>query len=126
MSSAIRTYRDLLVWQKAVDVAVAVLRFSSRLRTPPVYALADQLRRAALSVPANIAEGHGRRSRGDYIRFLSIANGSLREPETHLLIAGKFEAALENEVNGTLSNTEEVGRMLNGLYIALRRDNSSA
>ena len=93
MSSAIRTYRDLLVWQKAVDVAVAVLRFSSRLRTPPVYALADQLRRAALSVPANIAEGHGRRSRGDYIRFLSIANGSLRELETHLLIAGKFEAA---------------------------------
>lgn len=91
-----------------------------------MYVLADQLRRAALSVPANIAEGHGRRSRGDYIRFLSIANGSLRELETHLLIAGKFEAEWEAEVNRILSNTEEVGRMLNGLYKALRRDNSSA
>ncbi len=116
MNSRIRTYRDLLVWQKAMDVALAVLRLATRLNRPNLFALADQLRRAAVSVPSNLAEGHGRRSRGEYIRYVAIANGSLRELETQLLLLGRLESGLGAETDILLVQTDEIGRMLNGLH----------
>jgi len=116
MNSRIRTYRDLLVWQKAMDVALAVLRLANRLNRPNLFALADQLRRAAISVPSNLAEGHGRRSRGEYIRYVAIANGSLRELETQLLLLGRLESELGAETDILLVQTDEIGRMLNGLH----------
>jgi four helix bundle protein len=81
---------------------------------------AGQIQRAAVSIPANIAEGHGREHLGDYLRHLSIANGSLMELETHLLIAQKLNYASEHDVHGLLAQSGEVSRMLTGLTKKLR------
>jgi four helix bundle protein len=120
MPNQIRTYRDLVVWQKSMDVALAVMRLTDRLRGPRFFALVDQLLPAALSVPSNLAEGHGRRSRAEYTRYVSISNGSLRELETQLLLLGRFESAVALEVDQLLDQTDEVGRMLNGLHRRLQ------
>src|ERR1041385_1314174 len=112
MESRIRTYRDLVVWQKAMDVALAVLRLPGGLKHPNLFALADQLRRAAISVPSNVAEGHGRRSRGEYIRYVAIATGSLRELETQLLLLGRLVPDLGGETDVLLVQTDEVGGKL--------------
>lgn len=83
----VQCYRDLLVWQKAMEVVLACYRLSETFPKTETFGLASQLRRAAVSIPANIAEGHGREHLGDYLHHLSIANGSLMEAETHLLLA---------------------------------------
>jgi four helix bundle protein len=80
-----------------------------------VYGLTNQLRRAAVSVPANIAEGHGRRNLGEYIQHLSIANGSLKEVETHLLISLRLKYIEKNDASGALEVCEQLGKMLAGL-----------
>jgi four helix bundle protein len=119
-NTPIKTYRDLVVWDKAMNLGVAVHRFCDERRTPRFFVLLDQLQRAAGSVPSNIAEGYGRRSRGDYMRFVSIANGSLCELETHLLLAGRIEPGWRDPVDGMLEMSPEVGRMLIGLHRALK------
>ncbi len=111
----IRSYRDLLVWQKAVDLAVECYRISRTFPRSEVYGLASQIQRAAVSISANIAEGHGREHLGDYLRYLSIANGSLMEVETHLLIANRLTYVSSRETGSLLVRTSEIGRMLNGL-----------
>ena len=80
----IRSYRDLLVWQKEMDLVVESYRIAALLPKSETYGFAIQIQRSAVSVPANIAEGHGRDHLGDYLRHLSIANGSLMELETPL------------------------------------------
>jgi len=75
----IRSYRDLKVWQKAMDLAVDCYRLSRRLPRSEMYGLSSQMQRSAASIPANIAEGHGREHLGDYLHHLSMANGSLME-----------------------------------------------
>src|SRR5271154_7462157 len=82
----IASYRDLLVWQKGIDLVVKSYELSKRLPPTETYGLAAQIQRSAVSVPANIAEGHGRRHLGDYLHHLSMARGSLLELETHILI----------------------------------------
>lgn len=116
----IKTYRDLVVWDKAMDLGVAVHQFCEERRAPRYFVLMDQLQRAAGSVPSNIAEGYGRRSRGDYMRFVSIANGSLCELETHLLLARRIEPRWRDRIDGMLIISAEVGRMLIGLHRALK------
>lgn len=120
MTTPINSYRDLLVWQKSMDVASDVCELTATLREPRWFALADQLRRSAISLPSNIAEGHGRRSRGEFARFVSIANGSLRELETQLILLARLGKELGKETSRILVLTDEVGRMLNGLYRSLR------
>jgi four helix bundle protein len=115
-SSPIRGYRDLIAWQKAMDLVDGVFDLAARLRTPESFGLSDQLRRAAISIPANLAEGHGRRTRGEYIRYVSIANGSLRELETHLMILGRRRLATTEDIEGLLARADEVGRVLTGLH----------
>jgi len=83
------------------------------------FGLSSQIRRAAVSVPANIAEGHGRLHRKEYLNFLSTAYGSLMELETHLLIAERLKYLPSEEVQSLLRQTAELGRMLNGLMKAL-------
>ena len=117
----IKTYRDLVVWDKAMNLGVAVHQFCDARRAPRFFVLLDQLLRAAGSVPSNIAEGYGRRSRGDYMRFVAIANGSLCELETHLMLAGRIEPSWSVQVEGMLATSAEVGRMLIGLHRALKR-----
>ena len=82
----IKSYRDLEVWKKAMDLVVESYRITTMLPKSETYGLASQIQRAAASVPANIAEGHGREHLGDYLHRLSIANGSLLELETHILV----------------------------------------
>ena len=81
----IESYQDLLVWQKSIDLVAEVYRIASKLPSNEQYGLTSQLRRAAVSVPANIAEGFGRWHSNEFVRFLLIANGSLKEVETHLV-----------------------------------------
>jgi four helix bundle protein len=88
----IESYRDLLVWQLAMDVAEDVYRVSIHAPADWRYAMANQMVRAAASVPANIAEGYGRDSTGSYLQFLKIARGSLKELETHLLLGQRVGA----------------------------------
>ena len=120
MPPGIRSYRDLLVWQRSMALADDVGRFCAAHAQPGRYSLIDQLQRAADSVPANIAEGYGRYTRRDYVRFVTIANGSLKELETRLLRARARIPGTDNEVDGMLQRSDEIGRMLAGLIRALR------
>ena len=86
-SSGIQSYRDLKVWQQAMDLAEKCYRLTRQFPKDELYGMTSQVRRSAASVAANIAEGHGRNSRGEYIQFLRVAQGSLKELETHLILA---------------------------------------
>lgn len=116
----IESYRDLMVWQKAMGLVVECYRLSDLFPKTETYGLASQLRRAAVSIPANIAEGHGREHLGDYLHHLSIANGSLMEVETHLLLAEKLSFLESQQINQALAASAEVGRMLAGLTRSLK------
>ena len=83
----IKSYRDLLVWQKAIEIVVTSYRVAGELPKSELYGLTAQMQRAAVAIPANIAEGHGREHLGDYLHHLSIASGSLTELETHIACA---------------------------------------
>jgi four helix bundle protein len=117
---AVLNYRDLLVWQKAMELVVECYRLSEFLPKTEIYGLASQLKRSAVSVPANIAEGHGREHLGDYLHHLSFANGSLMEVETHILLAEKLNFVTKSESEISLSKSAEVGRMLAGLTRSLK------
>jgi four helix bundle protein len=117
---AIESYRDLLVWQKAMGLVVECYRLSDLFPKTEMYGLASQLRRAAVSIPANIAEGHGREHLGDYLHHLSFANGSLMEVETHLLLAEKLSFLESKQVNQVLVASAEVDRILAGLIRSLK------
>ena len=114
------SYRDLRVWQKAMALVVESYRVAKLLPKSETYGLIGQIQRAAVSIPANIAEGHGREHLGDYVRHLSVANGSLTELETHFLIAVELAYVSCDEVGRVLGMTSEVGRMLTGLTQKLR------
>ena len=101
----IKSYRDFEVWQKAMDLVVGSYRLTSRLPKSETYGLSSQIQRAAASVPANIAEGHGREHLGGYLHHLSIANGSLLELETHILVSGRLSYAQQEHVDRILGMT---------------------
>lgn len=120
-SSPIRSYRDLKVWRRAVALTTACYRLTTGFPKHETYGLTVQIRRSAVSVASNIAEGHGRRRTRDYLRFLSIANGSLMELETQLVIAGNLKYVAPDAGRRLLARSMEVGRMLAGLIRALRK-----
>src|SRR4051794_25409885 len=115
-----RSYRDLEVWRRALALARECYRISDSLRRGRRSGLATQIERAAASVPANIAEGNGRNHLGDYLHHLSIANGSLAELESHLLLAEALDHMDHVPIDAALSRAREVGRLLGGLIRALR------
>jgi len=117
----IRSYRDLEVWQKAVALAVETYQLARKFPKTEQYGLSSQLQRASVSVAANIAEGHGRHGLGEYLHHLSIANGSLMETETHLVVAHRLAYVSSTQVDRVLSLSAEVGRMLSGLTRSLKR-----
>lgn len=116
----LESYRELKVWQKAIDLVVECYRYSASFPKSETYGLASQIRRAAASIPANIAEGYGRGSRKEYIQFLLIAQGSLKELETHLIIAEKLNYGTRSQTELLLSHSSEIGRMLTSLIRKLR------
>jgi len=108
-------YRDLEVWKKARVLATRVYRVTAGFPKHEIFSLTQQMRRAALSVPCNIAEGQGRRSTADRIQFLVIARGSLMELETQALIAADLEYLAPTLSEDLVANATEVTRMINGL-----------
>lgn len=110
-----QNYTDLNVWQKSMDLVEEVYTLVKRLPKEEMYALSSQLRRAAVSIPSNIAEGNGRSSRKEYLRFLLISRGSTFEVETQLLICVKVEYLVEEEIERAMTLCSEVKKMLNGL-----------
>ena len=116
-----RSYRDLRVWQKAFALGVEAYRLAESFPKGRNGDLASRIRRAALSVPANIAEGNARPHRADYLRFLGIAHASLAELETHVRFAERLGYAAPRAAETALVMAAETGRMLGGLMRALRR-----
>lgn len=115
----VRGYRDLEVWQKAMQLVTDVYALTKAFPKDELYALTNQLRRAAISVPSNIAEGRSRRSTRDFMRYASIAYGSLAEVETQLQISANLGYATETELKPLYDQTSAVSRMLNGLIKGL-------
>jgi four helix bundle protein len=113
-------YKDLVAWQKAMALVTEVYRATSAFPREEVYGLTSQLRRAAVSIPSNLAEGQGRQSTGEFRQFVGQARGSLLELETQLLIAQNLEFLSPQQAERLLVRTAELGRMLNGLLQSLR------
>ncbi len=105
----LKSYRELIVWQKAYKLVLEIYKFTYNFPKTETYGLVQQIRRAAISIPSNIAEGYGRKHRTDYHRFLSIAYGSLLELETQYLLSIDLGYAKRNDIIEGL--TKEVGRM---------------
>jgi len=113
-------YRDLSVWRKSMDLVATVYKLTKAFPKTEDYGLANQMRRAAVSVPSNIAEGHGLKHTGAYLRHLAIASGSLAELETQIEIAQRLNY-LRPEHQSVIGDADEVGRMLVGLRRSLQR-----
>ncbi|HVS21904.1 MAG TPA: four helix bundle protein [Pyrinomonadaceae bacterium] len=116
----LKSYRELNVWQKGINLVVESYRFSAAFPKAEVYGLTSQIRRAAVSIPANIAEGYGRGSRKEYLQFLIVAQGSLKELETHFIIAERLRYATQAQSQRLLTQTDEIGRMLGSLIRKLK------
>ena len=115
----VKSYRELLVWQKAMELVAEVYRVVKLLPREELYALSDQMKRAAVSIPSNIAEGQARNSTREFINFLSIARGSNAELQTQCLICKMLSYIPEAELKNALSLSDEVGKMLNVLITKL-------
>ena len=120
MPSPLKSYRDLLVWQKGIELVVDVYKATAGFPKSETYGLSSQIRRASTSIPANIAEGYGRGSRKEYLQFLLIAQGSLKELETHIIISEKLIYLTPSQTKRLLSQTDELGRMLGSLIQKLK------
>jgi len=112
-------YRDLKVWQAAMRLAGEIYRLSARFPKHETYGLASQLQRSAVSLPSNIAEGHGRNSSKEFNHFLGIALGSLAELETQVILAQHLDYLTEEEISPAMQNADEIGKMLKGLQKSL-------
>ena len=116
---AIRSYRDLDAWKKSMTLAEGCYRFTDRFPKSEMFGLAAHIRKSAVSVASNVAEGHNRRSRVAYVHFLAIAMGSQAELETQVELAKRLRFGREEEADALLEAAGEVGRILHGLRLAL-------
>ena len=124
MANAGSHYRDLIAWQRSMDLVEAVYKASATFPPDERFGLTSQVRRAVVSVASNIAEGQGRRSRGEFAQFLSVAFGSLREVETQVLIAVRLSYLDASLGESVLAACSEVGRLISGLTRSLERPSS--
>jgi four helix bundle protein len=118
---ASRNYQDLIAWQRAMDLVEAVYRASESMPIEERFGLTSQMRRAAVAIPANIAEGQGGRTCGEFLNQLSVAHGSVRELETHAILAGRLKHLPQDTVTSLLTRASEVGRLVTGLAKSLSR-----
>ena len=116
----IESHRDLLVWQKSMDLVEAIYRITQKLPSHEQFGLISQLRRAAVSIPSNIAEGYGRQSSGSYRQFLSVSRGSLLEVETQIEICVRLGYLTEEDTSGVLAGITELGKMLTSLISKIK------
>ncbi|OYY05418.1 MAG: four helix bundle protein [Methylotenera sp. 17-45-7] len=115
-----KSYRDLQVWRLAINLSTEVYATTSSFPKNEIFGLCSQLQRAAVSVASNIAEGHARESTKEYLRFISIALGSLAELETQFIISNNLNYINQVNLDGILEKTSEIGRMLRGLQKSLK------
>jgi four helix bundle protein len=117
--ATIRSYRDLVAWQQAMRLVESVYALVSLLPADERFGLASQLRRSAVSIPSNIAEGHARESTKEFIRYIATARGSLAELETQLELISRLKMTEAGQLDQTLSCCDELGRILRGLRKSL-------
>lgn len=124
MSNTFKSYRDLEVWQRSMKLAKRVYQVTQKFPTDERFGLTNQLRRASVSVPSNLAEGHARFGAGEFARFISIAMGSVAEIETQILLSADLAYLKAEASDELLSELETIGKMLRGLAksIAKRRN----
>lgn len=115
------SYKDLVAWKKAMELVTEVYRTTERFPKEEIYGLTSQLRRAAVSIPCNIAEGQGRLTKGEFQQFLGYARGSLLEMETQIVIASNLGYLQDNQASKLLNLSAEVGRILNGLLASITK-----
>jgi len=116
---ALQSYRDLEVWQKSMDLVEEIYRLTQRLPKAEIFGLTSQMRRAAVSIPSNIAEGYGRIHRKEYINHLSIAQGSLQEVETQLQITVRLQYLDREQAKQAWNQMQDIGKMLRRLIASL-------
>jgi len=115
------SYQELEVWKKAIELVTDIYRITKTFPNEEIYALTSQVRRAAISVPANIAEGWGRNMTKEYIQFLRIARGSLLEVETHLIVSRNLQYLNDQPFGIILQKIQEINKMLNSLINSLSK-----
>jgi len=118
----IQSYRELVVWQKGMDLCALAYRTTKRLPKEELYGLISQIRRSVVSVPSNIAEGFGRDQTGSFVNHLRIAQGSLKEFETQVLVCRRVDMLTDEDITPLLSLADEVGRMLRALIRSQKLD----
>jgi four helix bundle protein len=121
MSTEAKNYRDLIVWQKAMDHCTAVYEATRLFPKDELFGLTQQLRKAVVSVPSNIAEGNGRGSTADYVRFLGYSRGSLFESQTQLEVGRRLGYIAENVTQPISDLSNEIERMLNSMISKLEQ-----
>ncbi len=121
MSATVQSFQDLIVWQRAMDLSEVVYKLSATLPREERYGLSSQMQRASVSIPANIAEGWGRQSTGDYIRFLKIAQGSAAELETELILSVRLGLLPSDKTAPARATLSEIRKMLRALIASLQR-----
>jgi four helix bundle protein len=119
--SAVNSYRDLRVWQDSMALAESCYRLTRSFPREETFGLSSQIRRAAASVPANVAEGHGRENTRTFVQYLRIAQGSLKELEPHLLLAERVGVADRALIDTPMRQCEAVGKMLRVLIRSLQQ-----
>jgi four helix bundle protein len=117
---SINSYRDLRIWQDAIALAETCYRLTGQFPRDELFGLTSQIRRASASISANIAEGHGRESTGSFIQALRVAQGSLKELETHLILAERVGILAKPELEMVLSRCESLGKMVRALIRSLQ------
>ena len=123
-SVTVRSYNDLKAWQKARALVKRIYGATKLFPKEELYGLTQQIRRAAVSVPSNIAEGHGRKTIGEYLYHLTIARGSLYEVETQIILGGDLEYLTQPQVTSLLDDTTECAKVLQGLITSLKKKQS--
>ena len=112
---AVSNYQKLTVWQKAMDLAAEIYSLAKKLPKEELYSLSAQMRRAAVSIPSNIAEGNGRQTEGEFQQFVRIARGSAAELETQLLLCEKLEYLANTDINSAINLLDEISKMTTAL-----------
>ena len=113
-------FKNLLVWQKSVDFVTEIYLITEKFPSSEIFGLTSQLRKAAVSIPSNIAEGNSRRSNADYLQFLKISRGSCSEIETQLLISKNLKFIEKIEYDNLNEKITEIVRMINGLINSIK------
>jgi four helix bundle protein len=120
MTTTFKSYQDLAVWKRAMKLTKEVYQVTRSFPSDERFGLTNQIRRAAVSIPSNLAEGHARAGAAEFARFISISMGSVAELETQLLLAGELEYGDPEALEKTLHDLNEIGKMLRGLAKAIQ------